>query len=124
MQPLHVVGITRDCTQESPAGWVRGASFKIGHGVGIDTGTVLAVRAGVRGDNDLIWIGRAPNLAAKLSDLRTSPFNTFMTAKVYSKLSDKAKCGGKDNRNMWEKRSWKFLDDSMTLYCSRWTWRP
>ena len=38
---------------------VRNASFSISHGVGIDTGTVLAVRAGARGDNDLIWIGRS-----------------------------------------------------------------
>jgi len=35
---------------------VKNASFQIRHGVGIDTGTVLAVRGGVRGTNDLIWI--------------------------------------------------------------------
>lgn len=103
---------------------VKNASFTIGHGVGIDTGTVLAVRAGVRGDNDLIWIGRAPNLAAKLSDLRESPYHTFITASVYNSLLDWAKYGGKDNENMWQQRSWAFLSDNITVYCSAWTWKP
>lgn len=109
---------------ESKYDSVKNASFKIGHGVGIDTGTVLAVRAGVRGDNDLIWIGRPPNLAAKLSDLRESPHNTFITATVYNSLLDWAKFGGKDNENMWQQRSWTFLDDKITLYRSSWTWKP
>ncbi len=69
------------------------------------TGTVLAVRGGVRGDNDLIWIGRAPNLAAKLSDLRESPNQTFITASVYNMLNGSSKYGGKDKKNIWESRS-------------------
>ena len=75
---------------------VKNASFSIEHGCGIDTGTVLAVRAGARGDNDLIWIGRAPNLAAKLSDIREKYYNTYITAAVYNKLSDSSKCGGSE----------------------------
>ena len=82
------------------------------------------VRAGARGDNDLIWIGRAPNLASKLSDLRESPNNTFITASVYNSLMDSSKYGGKDNRNMWEKRSWEFLGDTITIYRSSWQWKP
>ena len=58
---------------------VKNASFRIDHGAGVDSGTVLAVRGGARGANDLIWIGRAPNLAAKLSDIRESPYQTFIT---------------------------------------------
>lgn len=102
---------------------VKNASFTITHGVGIDTGTVLAVNGGARGDNDLIWIGRAPNLAAKLSDLRVSPKCSFITAAVYNKLSDEAKLSDK-GVNMWEKCTWTFLGDSMTVYRSAWTWEP
>ena len=54
---------------ESQYSSVRNASFKIKHGVGIDTGTIIGVRAGARGANDLVWVGRPANLAAKLSDL-------------------------------------------------------
>ena len=108
---------------ESKYDSVKKASFSIRHGTGIDTGTVLAVRAGARGDNDLIWIGRAPNLAAKLSDLRESPNYTFITATVYNALNDSSKYGGKDKRNMWEQRTWKFLGDNITVYRSSWHWK-
>lgn len=103
---------------------VKNASFSISHGVGIDTGTVLAVRAGARRDNDLIWIGRAPNLAAKLSDLRKSPYHTFITATVYNHLKDSSKYGGKEKKNMWKQHSWTFLGDTMTIYGSSWHWKP
>lgn len=103
---------------------VKNASFTISHGVGIDTGTVLAVRAGARGDNDLIWIGRAPNLAAKLSDLRESPYHTFITAAVYNMLNETSKYGGKDKVDMWEQRTWTFLGEKITVYRSSWHWKP
>jgi class 3 adenylate cyclase len=103
---------------------VGSASFTISHGVGVDTGTVLAVRAGVRGGNDLIWIGRAPNLAAKLSDIRDSPFNTFITARVYNMLADSSKYGGANNEDMWERRQWTFLGEKIVVYRSSWHWKP
>lgn len=103
---------------------IKKASFTIDHGVGIDTGTVLAVRGGARGSNDLIWIGRAPNLAAKLSDLREPPHQTFITASVFNKLNDKSKYGGADNQLMWESRTWKFLEQNLSLYRSSWHWKP
>lgn len=103
---------------------VRDASFYIRHGVGVDTGTVITVRAGARGANDLIWIGRAPNLAAKLSDLRESPFRSFITASVYNKLNEQSKYGGTEKKDMWESRIWKFLDDNIRVYRSNWHWKP
>jgi len=103
---------------------VRDASFTISHGVGVDTGTVLTVRAGARGDNDLIWIGRAPNLAAKLSDLRESPYNSFITASVYNMLNDSSKYGGSEKKDMWERRNWEFLNQTIHVYRSSWQWEP
>ena len=103
---------------------VRNATFRIAHGTGIDSGTVLAVRGGARGSNDLIWIGRPPNLAAKLSDLRESPYKTFITAAVYNRLNDEAKLATKDKSPMWERRSWTFLDERIVVYRSEWTWAP
>lgn len=103
---------------------VRDASFLISHGVGVDTGTVLAVRAGARGANDLIWIGRAPNLAAKLSDIRDVHYKTHITASVYNSLLDSSKTGGINNENMWQRVTWTFLGESMFLYRSSWRWQP
>lgn len=102
----------------------KNASFTMSHGVGIDSGIVLAVRAGARGDNDLIWIGRAANLAAKLSNLRESPHHTFITATVYNLLHDSSKYGGKNNEDMWEQRTWTFLGDKISIYRSNWWWKP
>ena len=103
---------------------VRKLGFPIAHGVGIDTGTVLMVRAGARGDNDLISIGRAPSLAVKLSELREGNYQSFMTASVYNQLADSSKYGGKPRKSMWERRSWEFLGRQMTVYRSSWWWEP
>lgn len=103
---------------------VRDASFSIRHGVGVDTGTVLAVRAGARGANDLIWIGRAPNLAAKLSDVRDGSYSTHITSSVYNALLDSSKFGGLNNDNMWQRITWTFLGENLFVYKSSWTWKP
>lgn len=103
---------------------VRNASFKIRHAVGVDTGTVLAVRGGVRGTNDLIWIGRAPNLAAKMSDLREHPYTSFITSAVFGLLNDHSKYGGNDKELMWERRIWNFLGDNLHIYRSSWWRKP
>lgn len=102
---------------------VKNLDFSIAHGVGIDTGTVLIVRAGARGDNDLISIGRAPSLAAKLSDLREGIYQTFITASVYNRLNDSSKYGT-DKKDMWEQRFWEFLGDRIMVYRSNYWWEP
>ena len=45
-------------------------SYSVAHAVGIDTGKLFVARTGIRGSNDLVWVGRAANYAAKLCDLR------------------------------------------------------
>lgn len=67
--------------------WSDGKNFcDIDHGIGIDTGEALIVRGGVRIDNDLISIGRAPNKAAKLSEIRDS-YPITITSDVFEALS-------------------------------------
>ena len=58
----------------------------ITHTVGIDTSELLAVRAGIRGSNDLVWIGRAANHAAKLNNLQ-SKFATRIKKEVFDRHS-------------------------------------
>jgi adenylate cyclase len=67
---------------------LREAGFNISHCVGIDTSVTMAVRAGQRGSNDLVWVGRAPNLAAKLSEIRESPYNSYISEDVFSKSTN------------------------------------
>jgi class 3 adenylate cyclase len=47
------------------------AAYRIKQVVGVDTSPIMAARTGARGDNDLVWVGRAANHAAKLTELST-----------------------------------------------------
>ncbi len=103
---------------------LRKEGFKISHCVGIDTSSILAVRAGQRGSNDLVWVGRAPNLAAKLSEVRDRSYNTYITEDVFSMLKNSAKYGGEEHKLMWDKTSFQYLGESITVYRSSWWWKP
>ena len=96
------------------------AGFTLGYTAGIDAGEIWAVRGGVRNDNDLVWVGRAPNLGAKLSAMK-SGFRTYITGTVYDKLSASVKNGGSPSQSMWDERSWTD-QDKMRIYRSNWTW--
>jgi adenylate cyclase len=97
--------------------------FVIDHCAGIARSEVLVVRGGVRGSNDLVFIGGAPNLAAKLSEIRESPASTWMTWDVYKYLHDWAKIGSNGN-NMWTLAKRNIAGQSWDLYKSGWTWTP
>lgn len=73
--------------------------YTVNHGVGIDCGEALIVRAGVRDNNDLVSIGEAPTVAAKLSQLRSAPAIYVTTSNVYDYLNDDQKLA--EGRNMW-----------------------
>jgi class 3 adenylate cyclase len=101
------------------------SKFNLTQTVGIDTSKVLAVRTGIRNNNDLVWIGRAPNIAAKLSGIREG-FATFITSTVFNTMLDEAKYGGDPRQLMWESRTWKAGEafGVSTVYRSGWRWEP
>lgn len=67
-----------------------GKYWSLTHGVGIDAGEAFIVRGGVRDNNDLISIGSAPNVAAKLSGVRGWP-DIYVTQRAYNIALDEAK---------------------------------
>lgn len=94
--------------------------FVATHGVGIDTSELLVARSGIRGSNDLVWIGPAANYAAKLANIRSGNYSTWITEAVFNKISDETKYGGTDKRLMWERRNW--TQYNKTVYCSSFWW--
>lgn len=91
--------------------------------VGIASGEAFIARAGVRGSSDLVSIGRAPNVAAKLSDIREAgTYRTYITSQVYNKLSQDVKISVKD-ANMWEARTAEIGGEKMTIYRSNFWWK-
>ena len=90
--------------------------FTLKHVVGVDTSQLRAARIGVRGYNDLVWIGRAANYAAKLTSLSETPL--WITKAVYDVMNKDVKYAS-DGREMWEKRSWTAMNN-MEIYRSDW----
>ncbi|WP_113221669.1 adenylate/guanylate cyclase domain-containing protein (plasmid) [Agrobacterium sp. rho-13.3] len=97
-------------------------NIKLKCGIGVDHGTSRAVRAGIRNSNDLIWIGRPPNMAAKLSDIREYPYSVMIHKDVYSVLEDADKyVNGVD---IWESRTYTLSGVVHSIYRTKFTKLP
>ena len=94
------------------------STYTVRHVVGIDTSNLFVARIGVRGDNDLVWVGRAANYAAKLSDGSGAP--SQITEDVYN-LLNKSVNYGDDGSNMWTPTTSPALGYKR-IYTSTW-WR-
>lgn len=89
--------------------------------VGIASGEAFIARAGVRDSSDLVSIGRAPNLAAKLSDIREpGQYRTYITADVYKMLNEASKLS--KGVDMWEARNAEVGGEQMRIYRSSYRW--
>lgn len=98
-------------------------SWTMTHGVGIDTGEAMLVRGGVYGQNDIISIGGAPNIAAKLSELRGRK-RIFISEAVYGKLNASVRLSA-NGTDMWTKLATQtFGGKSVTYYGSSYSRMP
>ena len=95
------------------------ATFRVKQTVGIDTSDLWVARTGVRGANDLVWVGRAANHAAKLASM-SSDYPSWISGDVYDCLAKEAKIA-KDGRSMWEERVWTKMNNRR-IYRSSWNW--
>lgn len=96
------------------------STFTVKQVVGIDTSSIRAARTGVRGGNDIVWIGRAANYAAKLTELNLAE-KSWITKDVYEKLHESAKLGGTPKRDMWKAYEWP-QNNNYPIYGSTWWW--
>lgn len=92
--------------------------YQVEQTVGIDTSELFVARTGIRGSNDLVWVGRAANYAAKLAALGPS-YPTRITADVYNSLNASLKTT--DGKSMWESAKWAGMND-LSIYRSTWWW--
>ncbi len=89
--------------------------FTLRHAVGIDTSPLLVARTGIRGSNDLVWVGRAANHAAKLCALPCE-YSTRISKAVYGTVNDSGKYS--NGTNMWESTS-----GDLNIYGSKYYWQ-
>lgn len=95
-------------------------TFVLKHVVGVDTSSLFVARTGLRGSNDLVWVGRSANYAAKLSNLDLG-YPSLITSDVYGVLNVSSK-NGANGKSMWTPLTWS--EYSMTIYGSTWHWKP
>ena len=98
--------------------------YRLSHCVGVASGKALVVRGGVRGTNDLVSIGRAPNVAAKLSEVRNGQYRSFVTAEVFSRMRFSTKHGGNPQQPMWTRETRNVGGQVLEIYKSTWMRRP
>lgn len=91
------------------------SDFVVRHTIGIDTSEIHVARIGVRNDNDLVWVGRAANYAAKLTAIPDLNYPIWITADVFNSIMDSVKIAA--GVNMWVKRTWTQMSDA-EIYCS------
>jgi class 3 adenylate cyclase len=91
-------------------------SYELKHVVGIDTSELFVAKIGVRNDNDLVWVGRAANYAAKLCSMN-GKHSTYITKAVFDTMDRSVKYSGKDNSLMWDEKTWA-ARNNMKIYGS------
>jgi class 3 adenylate cyclase len=85
--------------------------------IGIDSSKLMVAKTGIRGANDLVWVGRSANYAAKLCSLNN--YSTYVTEGVYKVLSGEAKSS--NGVDMWTKLLWNAMND-LTIYGTTYWW--
>lgn len=90
--------------------------FVIRQRVGIDTGPLFVAKTGIRGSNDLVWVGTPANYAAKLCSMKESGYTSWITANVHGNIGTPVKFVDRNGANvdMWEPHYW--ADQGVVVY--------
>ena len=85
------------------------ANYGVKHVVGIDTSELFVTSIGIRGSNDLVWVGRAANYAAKLCSL-SPDYPSRITEAVYNQLPESLKYTN-DKSLVWKSATWNDMNN-------------
>lgn len=97
------------------------SSYQFDFAVGVDSGDLFVAKTGIRNANDLVWVGNAANIAAKLCSLRSGNTKLWITERVFNAMNDSSKYSNTTPKNlMWE--PYKSAKFGLTVYGSCW-WR-
>ena len=113
---MKIAWIAQNVTQAKINEFYTSSNFTLKHVCGIDTSKLFVTKTGVRGANDLVWVGRAANYAAKLSAY-PSTHSKYITEDVFNNMNESVKFT--NGTSMWE------LAESLKgtrVYRSTWWW--
>ena len=117
---LHLNWAVRNIINPALKAQYPNTTYVVKQVVGIDTSEIWAARIGVRGGNDLVWIGRAANYAAKLTDCRDD-YPTWITEDAFKRLKETSKYSGDPPTLMWKPFTWTAMNN-LRVYGSSWSW--
>ena len=115
---LKINWAVRNIVQPAIKAQYASTTYTLKHVIGIDTSKLLVARTGIRGANDLVWVGRAANHAAKLASMNDA-CPTWITKAVYDRLLDASKLS--KGVDIWEKRIWTSMGNA-EIYRSTYWW--
>lgn len=84
--------------------YYKNTNYSVAHSIGIDVSPIHAASIGVRGDNDLVWVGRAANHAAKLAGRHGYPI--WITKEVHDVINDEVKKDSNTGASCWHRSLW------------------
>lgn len=90
-------------------------NYQVKQVVGIDTCSLLVANTGIRGSNDLVWVGKAANHAAKMAALSPA-YPTGVSSDVYDNIHNSVKTPA--GASIWRSESW----NGRTIYRSTYEW--
>jgi class 3 adenylate cyclase len=94
--------------------------YEVEHTIGIDLSMLFVALEGVRGANELVWVGRAANYAAKLSGL-SSATPIWITKDVFARLEPALRVH--DSKPIWKEAKWA-RGAEVEVLNSTWIWPP
>lgn len=115
---LHINWATRKIVQPALDKQYAHANYTVQQKVGVDASKLMVARTGIRGSNDLVWVGNAANNAAKMAALDLG-YSSYISKHTYTVLNQTSKIGS-DGRDMWTNLGDQGL--GYTIYGSNWTW--
>ncbi len=92
-------------------------NYEVKHTVAIDSSELFIARTGIRGSNDLVWVGKAANHAAKMGGLPNT-YPSRISSEVYDMLHESLKFS--DGKPMWELVTWTEMNRA--IYRSAWSY--
>jgi adenylate cyclase len=100
---------------------IRNSGWVMRNGTGLDISEATIVRGGVRNNSDLVSIGDAPNIAAKLSELRE--YRSYITDRLWDLMNYSTCFSSNGARPMWsDPRSIRLGDRIVSIRSSDWGW--
>lgn len=98
---LQIKGVAKDIVAPAIKARYPKSTFALKHKVGVDSSKLFVAKTGIRGSNDLVWVGNAANNAAKMAALPTT-YASYISAATYNMLNKASRfANGDSTKNMW-----------------------